>query len=128
MSVLLATSLAMSGLTFDCRAETAYLTVFAPSEEVTAGYRGNVLTLYKVTGDGEIIAPDKRVRQVFDSLPRSLFIELTASEFDLEIDITDYDASAKTSKISLTGKPKQGERMTITGTCQVMESEGAKAS
>ncbi|MDP5104278.1 MAG: hypothetical protein NWP98_10170 [Erythrobacter sp.] len=128
MSALLALTAAMNGLVFECRADTAYLTVFAPSEATTASYGGNVLTLYKVTGDGEIIAPQMRVRQVFDGLPDSLYIKLTSPEFDVELDITDYVAEAATSAISITGTPKTGEPQTITGTCTVTKREEAPAS
>ncbi|KPF65265.1 hypothetical protein [Porphyrobacter sp. AAP60] len=128
MSALLALTAAMGGLMFECRADTASIEVFAPAEEVTAEYQGNVLTLYSVTGDGEVIAPQMRVRQVFDSLPESLYIKLTSPEFDVELEITDYVAEAATSAIGITGKPKTGEPQTITGNCTVTKREEAPAS
>jgi hypothetical protein len=128
MSALFALTASMSGLMFECRADTASINVFAPAEEVTAAYQGNVLTLYDVTGDGEVIAPQMRVRQVFDSLPESLYIKLTSPEFDVELEITDYVAEAATSAIGITGTTKKGEPQTITGNCTVTKREEAPAS
>ena len=128
MSALFTLTAAMSGLMFECRADTAWINVIAPAEDVTADYRGNVLTLYRVSGDGELIAPQMRVRQVFDSLPDSLYIKLTSPEFDVELDITDYAAEAGTSAIGITGTPKTGEPQTINGNCTVTKREEAPAS
>ncbi len=130
MSILLATAAvaAMSGTTFDCRAEAAYLTVFAPSEEATAAHRGNVLTLYKVTGDGEVLAKDRKIAQVFDSLPTNLYIKLTAPEFNVDLDIRDVDTDAGTSAIAIKGMTPDGETMEIKGTCTVAKVNGSEAS
>lgn len=127
MSLLLATAAtaAMSGTTFECRTSTAYLTIFAPSEEVTANHRGNVLTLYTVTGDGEILAADRKIAQVFDSLPSTLYIKLTAPEFDVELDIDDVDMDAGTSVITVTGTMPDSETMEIKGTCTVTAADGS---
>lgn len=129
MSLFLATAAtaAMSGSTFDCRASTAYLTVFAPSAEVTASHRGNVLTLYTVTGDGEILAADRKIAQVFDSLPNTLYIKLTSPEFDVELDIDEVDMTAGTSAITVKGTMPNGDTMEIEGTCTVTVADGSKA-
>lgn len=129
MSILLAmaATAAMSGTTFECRASTAYLTVFAPSEEVTAAHRGNVLTLYKVTGDGEVLAADRKIVQVFDSLPTSLYIKLTASEFGVELDMDDVDLGAGTSTINIRFTKPDGETMDVRGTCTVTKASGSEA-
>lgn len=130
MSLLLATAAtaAMFGTTFDCRASTAYLTVFAPSEEVTQRFRGNVLTLYRVTGDGEVLAADRKIAQVFDSLPTSLYIKLTAKEYDVELDIEDVDMDAGTSAITIKFSKPDGETMDVSGTCTLAKASGSEAS
>ncbi|MDN3645320.1 hypothetical protein QWY75_03745 [Pontixanthobacter aestiaquae] len=130
MSIFLATAAtaAMAGTTFDCRADTAYLTIFAPSEEVTAAHRGNVLTLYKVTGDGEVLAADRKIAQVFDGLPTSLYIKLTATDFDVELDISDVDLEAGTSAIAIKGTMPDGETMEVKGTCTVATASESEAS
>ena len=128
MSALLLMAAGMAGTTLTCTADTAYLTIFAPSEEVTANHQGNVLTLYEVTGDGEILAADRRIAQVFDSMPDGLYIKLTASEFDVELTISDVDEDAQTSAISITGTMPDGETMTIEGTCEMHTTSGSDAA
>ena len=79
MSMILALA-ALAGTTFQCSADTATFTIFAPDEEQTANVMGNVLTLYSVTGDGEIVPSSARISQVFDDMPNSLYIEMKSDE------------------------------------------------
>ncbi len=125
-SVILGAALS-SGLVFECNADTANLTVFAPSQEATAGYRGNVLTLYEVSGDGEIVPANKRIQQVIDILPDSLLVQMMAPDFNVELEITEYNAAAATSMIRITGALPEGQSETINGTCTVTQREEADA-
>lgn len=124
MSALLALTAAMAGTTFACEADTAYLTAFAPAEEVTANHRGNVLTLYSLEGDGEILPKPYKITEVFDDTPYALFIEVSAADgLELMIDISSADPSTKMADLSISGK-QDGKTMEIAGTCSITQNDG----
>lgn len=117
LALALATA-AMSGTSFTCTVDTAYLTIFAPSEEATASYRGNVLTLYTVSGDGELFPTKPRIRQVFDALPDSLTMALTTGDdMKLELVLSGYDVAAKTAAIKIDAQSAGESLGTLAGTC-----------
>ena len=122
--IALLTIAALAGMTFQCEADTAYLTVFAPAEEVTADYHGNVLTLYTVEGDGEILPPPFKIKQVFDSLPDELFMLVETQEFPIEITISNIDSVAQMADIGLSATSESGETQSISGTCMVTQNAG----
>ncbi len=119
MSVLLATAAAtaLSGTTFQCEVDTAYFTLFAPAEEVTANHRGNILTLYKIEGDGELLPAPVRITQIFDDLPSELYVELSAGGMMFEYTISDLDNAANTASVAITGEVAPDEKVTLTGAC-----------
>ena len=111
MSMILALA-ALAGTTFQCSADTATFTIFAPDEEQTANVMGNVLTLYSVTGDGEIVPSSARISQVFDDMPNSLYIEMKSDEATIEFEISEVD-------MAVTGTLPSGEVMAVPGSCTI---------
>ena len=123
--LLLAAALVQAGTTFTCKLDTAYLTIVAPSEEVTVAYRGNILTLYKVTGDGEIFPTPPRIRQVFDSLPDDLVINLvTDGDVSIELAVSNIDAEINAAAINLTATRKDETLATLSGLCEAAANTG----
>ncbi|KPL67525.1 hypothetical protein SZ64_05025 [Erythrobacter sp. SG61-1L] len=128
MSAFLALTAAMAGTAFNCTADTAYLTAFAPAEEVTADYRGNVLTLYSLDGDGEILPKPYKITEVFDDTPHGLFMEVSAAEgLELLIDISSADPSTNMADLSITGK-QDGNTMELAGTCTITQNDGKEGA
>ena len=118
MSMILALA-ALAGTTFQCSADTATFTIFAPDEEQTANVMGNVLTLYSVTGDGEIVPSSARISQVFDDMPNSLYIEMKSDEATIEFEISEVDMAAATARAAVTGTLPSGEGMAVPGSCTI---------
>ncbi len=118
MSMILALA-ALAGTTFQCSADTATFTIFAPDEEQTANVMGNVLTLYSVTGDGEIVPSSARIYQVFDDMPNSLYIEMKSDEATIEFEISEVDMAAATARAAVTGTLPSGGVMAVPGSCTI---------
>jgi len=118
MSIAL-TLAALAGTTFQCTADTATFAVVAPDAEETAGYMGNVLTLYSVTGDGEIVPASARISQVFDDMPYSLYISMKSDEADIELEISDVDMTVGTADVAVTATLPSDEVMSVTGACTI---------
>ena len=113
----------VAGTIFTCEAGTAYLSLFAPDEEVTANHRGNILTLYSIAGDGEILPQPVKIRQVFDGMPYGLGMSVTADDLKVEIEIDNVDQAAGTADLALTGV-QADETMEIAGSCTLGRSDG----
>ncbi|WP_010413360.1 hypothetical protein [Citromicrobium sp. JLT1363] len=110
---------ALAGTTFQCSADTATFSVFAPDEAETANYMGNVLTLYSVTGDGEILSSSARISQVFDDMPNSLYIEMKSDEATIEFEISEVDMAAATARAAVTGVLPSGEVTAVPASCTI---------
>lgn len=125
------------GLAFECRiagADALHVgvgdfRVFAPSEEATAGYRGNVLALYRVSGPEKSFLNPERFEQVEDYLPQSLTISWRREHNSpVTLEIADHDAAAGTARYTIHTERNPAARLhtplAITGSCTVAAQPG----
>lgn len=133
MSALLALAAAMAGTAFDCEVVTRRFSLFAPAEEVTANYRGNVLTLYRLEVEEDGFGEGVKLDQVFDGLPYELFVALdNGSDAPTEITIFELDEEKGVARAQITDdiSPMGGgtTRITLEGTCSFTRSDGKEGA
>ena len=95
----------MAGLMFQCSASdsTAGFELFAPDAAATAGYRGDIRSLYEYKNEGMGAEDPEGYEQVFDMLPDSLMLSWrVTNNSPVELTISDYDAVADSARFTMT--------------------------
>jgi hypothetical protein len=116
----------LAGVMFQCAGDDLGETfeVFAPDAEATAGYRGDVRTLYAFDGAGMgVEAPG--YEQILDMLPDSLMLSWrVTNNSPVELSISDYDPAARSANFFMTYETNPNARASTRtethGVCRVL--------
>lgn len=117
----------MAGTMFQCSGGEpgGNFEVFAPNAEATAGYRGDVRSLYGFDARGMGVEAPNGYEQILDMLPDALVMSWrVTNNSPVELTISDYDPVTRNATFSMTYETNPDARVsTMTemhGECRVL--------